>query len=76
MDSEAILNKERLENAHIFAFPKVCQRLENEILHEKWVLKSTDLLRSYITVIGGTDCPNSVYRSEDLKAKLEHKFKQ
>ena len=43
-------------------------------MHEKKVLKLTDLLSTYIQALEDTEFHNPDYRSEKLKNKLENRF--
>ncbi|MCG7882443.1 MAG: hypothetical protein JAY96_12745 [Candidatus Thiodiazotropha endolucinida] len=70
-DSEAILNQEALEEAHEKAFRKVCDRVTQEVVEDRKVIKLSDLVNTYISVLEGTKFANPEYRGSKLKAKLE-----
>ena len=75
-DTEAKLHQEEKESAHEKAFLKVCEVVSKEVIINQTVIKLTDLVQLYVKELEGTDFPNSNYRSEKLKNKLESIYGQ
>ena len=61
-----------LEEAHRFAFSKVCEVIEKEVLINKQMMKLSDLRRLYIGHLEGTNFANPEYRGSKLKDKLQN----
>jgi len=64
-----------LEDAHSFAFGKVCELIDKELLINKRMIQLRDLRRLYIAHLEETDFPNPEYRSSKLKDKLQNHLK-
>ena len=61
-----------LEVAHRFAFNKVCEFVEQEVLISKRMLKLCDLKELYVSHLEETEFPNPNYRATKLKDKLQN----
>ena len=67
-------NQKQLKQAHKTAFDEVCQVINKQILDKERVLKMSELCLVYVRALERTSYPNSQFRSENLKLKLEKKF--
>ena len=63
--------QDELKQSHSTAFAKVCELIDKEIIQGQRIMKLSDLLEEYITVLEQTQHANPNYRAEKLKRKLE-----
>ena len=69
---ERIESQKALEEAHSFAFNKICEAINDEVLTKNRMMKLGDLRKLYISHLENTDYPNPEYRGSKLKNKLEN----
>ena len=70
-ENESKTDQNDLENAHALAFECVIKHINKSILDERKLLKLSYLRDLYIKELQNTKFPNSDYRNENLKAKIE-----
>ena len=73
-NQEEKIRQQELEQAHAQAFSVVSQVIIKQIIIEKKVLKLTHLCDLYVKALAHTKFPNSNYRSEKLKEKIENAY--
>ena len=59
-----------LEGVHAFAFHKVCEVIDNEILEQKKMKRFSDLRTLYVSYLQHTEFSNPEYQGDKLKEKL------
>jgi len=70
-DEDNVQQQKALEEAHSKSFQRVCQFIDEHVIVNGDVVKLSELCDMYIAHLQETNFPNSNYRSEKLKKKLE-----
>ena len=60
-----------LEKAHEVAFKEILTEIDEKVIQDKKILKLGDLRELYVNALKATKFPNSDYRNEKLKSKIE-----
>ena len=70
-DEELRKQQQELEEAHSSAFSNVRERIDEEVILEKRVVKLTELREMYVSFLSKTSFPNPDYKAEKLRSKIE-----
>lgn len=74
LNEDEKVEQRRLENSHAIAFSAICKVIDYDVLMKKNIVTLTDLRTQYVAKLEETPHPNSEYRSENLKTKLERHY--
>ena len=62
--------QKRMEEAHAFAFSKVCEVIDKDILQDNNMIMLSDLISIYVSHLQETEFANPKYRGQKLKEKV------